>query len=116
MIASGLFFLRAYASHAIARDGQSVLLLPLCEREGLDRHCMVALWSGPEALAFFYAHGGQLKAGTALQLELRHLRVINNQIHAHVTACQIAPQRWPGKGEAPSIQEQANSHQPERTA
>ena len=116
MQASGLFFLRAYVSSAVTSSGKNVLLLPLCEREGLEHHRVTAYWSGPEALRFFEAHTGQLKAGTALQLELRHLRVVNNEIHAHVIACQIAPQRWPCGREALSKTEQTDSPQPERTA
>lgn len=101
MDAQGLFFLRAPVCTAMTADRTPVLLLALYEREGLELQRLVAVWGGADAQAFYAAHG-HIKAGTALRLQLRHLRCLHNEIHAHVTACALAPERWPGGHHPPS--------------
>lgn len=100
MHTSGLFFLRAYVSQAITSRGDRVLLLPLCERDGTEHRNLIAFWSGPAAMRFYAEHGARLKAGAALRLDLDHLRVFGTELHASVTGCQIAPERWPARGDA----------------
>ena len=94
MKATGLFFLRMYASTWSDADGQRIgVLLPIVERDaaGVILNTLLAKWKGNDALAFFDAHQTELRAGRPLQLELDRLRGYDNDWHATVTRCDLAP-------------------------
>lgn len=117
MHASGLFFLR-HTPHPCrqAADGAPGVLLPLCERDGpIVRH-ITAVWMGQAACDWLAQHTGRLHAGTALALQLSHLRAHGGEIHAHVQTCALAPARWPsrraGQPAAPATHAHPVAHHP----
>lgn len=85
--------------------GQFQLTLPLRDRQAhLQVEPWLAVWTGPEAQAFWQRHADQLVPGTPLAVTLTHLRPHGAagrfgqapEIHAQVQACALAPQRWAG--------------------
>jgi hypothetical protein len=99
MRATGLFFLRTAAftrcdATGTVRDG---VCLPVVERgqDGEGRpivlNTLLAKWRGAEALAFFDANQGELRAGRPLHLELDRLHGRDGEWQAYVTRLELAP-------------------------
>lgn len=99
MKATGLFFLtgRPSLAHAMSPDEGDVILwqLPLVERTRRGVQKVTAYWRGTDAALFVQIHADRLKSGQALNLELERVRPVLNELTAHVTACSLAPDRWP---------------------
>ena len=71
---------------------------------------LTAYWRGTQADQFIQANPG-LKAGDCLELELDRLHVADTEICGFITQCDLAPDRWPGRGSANTAQtNQPNAH------
>jgi hypothetical protein len=96
MKATGLFFLRMYASTFNDASGARVgVSLPVIERDPADHrkvlNTLTVHWSGPDAIAFFDRHSAELRAGRGVQLELDRLRGHDGEWVALATHCELAP-------------------------
>lgn len=65
------------------------------------------LWAGPEAQAFWQAHGAALQPGTPLAVQVHRMRAhvtgrSGAEIVAHVLQCALAPSRWSTSKESES--------------
>lgn len=93
----------------VAADGTFQLTLPLRDRQGTHQVWpWLVLWSGPEAQAWWQAHGAHLQPGASVRVQLSHLRPHGTngrygecpEIHARVESLQLAPARWASPAEA----------------
>lgn len=95
------------------------LLLPLRDRLGPMRvEPWLAVWTGPEAQAFWQAHQADLEPGTPLAVTLTHLRPHGTagkyreapEIHAQVASCTLAPKRWVKPADQPNTNPNTSAH------
>jgi hypothetical protein len=104
MKTSGIFFLRGRPASTSFQSptagsvtGWTFLLGERHSQRGVQT--LIAYWRGQDADQFLQAHPA-LKAGDCLDLELDRLHVADTELCGFVTRCALAPERWPGRGEA----------------
>ncbi|WP_390342322.1 hypothetical protein ACFJIS_18895 [Variovorax boronicumulans] len=110
MNGAGMFFLTARPSlvHMTSPEqgdvtGWQFTLLERTKRGGTQ--ALVAYWKGTEGALFVQAHAKRLVRGCALNLELERLRPhrSGDGLEGYITACSLAPERWPGYHVEPRI-------------
>lgn len=104
LTATATLFMRGAIYPQRTSAGEVQLLFPLLERRDMGTQKIIALWTGPQADAFFKTHGATIKAGHALQFEFERLFCLNNELHGVVATAALAPARWADKpaGETPA--------------
>lgn len=111
MKATGIFFLCGHPSRAHVMspvDGDvEMWALPLMERTRSGVQKLTAFWRGTEGDVFVQIHAARLKPGQALNLEIERVRPVMNELTAHITACSLAPDRWPKTSVDPLASTQA---------
>lgn len=96
-------YLRMSASSCTVPGGPRGLVVFVGDTEGLFPDGLRAQWLGEEAAAFLDTHKAELVKGRCLDLEVYHLRPVNNELRARIKTCQLAPL-------APSWLKHAESH------
>ena len=118
LTAQGTLFMRASIYEQRTSSGELQLVFPLLERRGSGVQHVTAIWKGVDAQTFYRAHGSTIKAGKALSFTFSRLFCHNNELHAIVYTCSLAPDRWEtAHGDASHASTtsttQPNHHQPE---
>lgn len=91
---------RMRAQAQVSATGVFQLAIAAQERQGQHQvEPWRLLWAGPEAQAFWQAHGPALQPGTPLAVQVHRMRAhvtgrAGAEIVAHVLQCALAPTRW----------------------
>lgn len=110
MNATALFFLTSRPSlvHLHSPEGGDLMgwqfsLLERTKRGGVQS--LSAYWKGQDGAFFVQTHAVRLVRGCALNLELERLRPHPSRdgLEGFITACSLAPERWPEYHVEPQI-------------
>ena len=81
--------------------GEPGMLLHLNDATGLIKGSFVAIWRGPEALAFKEQHHAELIPGRCVDLTVNRIRAIGDKVRVDVLSCSLAP--LPPSWTAPTV-------------
>ena len=84
-------YLRMHAGCCVTADKARGVVLTLRDTGGLFPDGITVQWLGQAAAEFYDRHQGELIPGRCLDLEIFHLRGVQNELRARVKTCQLAP-------------------------